>query len=76
MVKGKSLSQKVGQTIVGWVKPTDARPWHTVGFTHPTGSLSTLPGQTLSCENPDSARVRSMRLDGTFVHLFKGRAGR
>ena len=53
------LSQKVGQTIVGWVKPTDARPGHTVGFTHPTGSLSTLPGQTL--RNSLASAIRQNR---------------
>ena len=44
----KSLSRKAGLTVVGWVQPTDVRPWHLVGCTHPTDRPPTLPGQTLS----------------------------
>src|SRR5438067_2547924 len=43
----KSLSRKAGLTVVGWVQPTDVRPWHLVGCTHPTDRPPTLPGQTL-----------------------------
>ena len=29
--------QEPGGTMMGWVKPTGQTPWHSVGFTHPTG---------------------------------------
>ena len=31
----QSLSQKPGLRVVGWVQPTDEKPWPWVGFTHP-----------------------------------------
>ncbi len=36
----KSLSQKPRLTVVGWVQPTNAKPWYSVGCTHPTSAAS------------------------------------
>jgi hypothetical protein len=33
---GISNIAAVYPVVVGWVEPTDVRPWNTVGFTHPT----------------------------------------
>ena len=43
----KSLSQKPRLTVVGWVQPTNAKPWYSVGCTHPTSAASDPLGQTL-----------------------------
>jgi hypothetical protein len=36
----RSLFPKAGLTIVGWVQPTETKPWETVGFTHPTNAAT------------------------------------
>src|SRR5262249_44276843 len=46
-MRSQSLFQKAGLTVVGWVQPTNAKPWHawrSVGCTHPTTSTSATSG--------------------------------
>ena len=56
----KSLFQTPGLPVVGWVQPTIAKPWDSVGCTHPTGRLGPDLG------NPHAARID--RVDAAQAH--------